>query len=619
MSQEVSSSAQNFEFKAEMKQLLHLIIHSLYTHPEVFLRELVSNSSDALNKVRIRKLSDNNIISPDAELRINIFANKDQKSFSIEDTGIGMTRQDLIDQLGVVASSGTLNFLKASKEAGKAIDGNLIGQFGVGFYSVFMVTDEVTVETRSAEPFSKAYKWISKGESQFTIEESDRETRGTKITFILKDEHAEFADEFRLKNILKKYSNFVEFPIYVNNERTNKIEALWHKKKDSVTDEELNEFYKFISNDYQEPLGHLHLNIEGKINFKALLFIPQTAPPTLFRDFQEKSVQLYSNKIFIQENAVDLLPEYLRFLRGLVDTEDLPLNVSREVTQNSVVMTKIREVITTRILQMLAEWAEKDTEKYDKFYKEFGALFKTGLNSDFVNKEKITELLRFETSETEPGKYKSLNGYVANFKPEQNEIYYATGNSREQIEKNPNLEYFKKNNLEVLYFSDPVDLFVMPYLFDYDGKKITSIEKADIKTPSDENKELSLDTNSEEMLINEFKRVLTDKVEDIVVSKRLVESAASVVSGKDGIDPNLEKVMKMMDKEFKASKKVLEINTSHQLIKNLSNMIDVSADKELVEQCINQIFDGAMLIEGNLENASEFVNRMSKIMIKATV
>ncbi|MFA7627577.1 MAG: molecular chaperone HtpG [Candidatus Kapaibacterium sp.] len=618
MSNDISAKPQEFEFKAEMKQLLHLIIHSLYTHPEVFLRELVSNASDAMNKVRVKKLTDAEIISPDAELRININVNKETKTFTIEDFGIGMTHEELVNQLGVVASSGTLNFLKELKESGKPLDANLIGQFGVGFYSVFMVTDEVAVETRSAEPFSKSWKWTSGGESTYNITEGERDTRGTKITFKLKENYHDFAEDWKIKSILTKYSNFVEFPIYVNGEKANQVQALWHKKKEEVKDDELVEFYKFVSNDYQEPLGHLHLNIEGNVNFKALLFVPQVAPPTLFRDFNEKSVQLYSNKIFIQENAVDLLPEYLRFIRGVVDTEDLPLNVSREVTQNSPVMTKIRNIISSRILSLLEEWADKDKVKYNKFFNEFGALFKTGLNSDFSNKDKITELLRFESSEYTSDELRSLNAYVASMKPEQKEIYFAAGNSREQLEKNPNLEYFKKNHIEVLYFLDPVDLFIMPYLFEYDGKKIVSIEKAELEDNKIEQNDESLGKDAAKSLIDEFKRILGDRVEDVTISKRLVDSPASVVVGKEGIDPQMEKMMKLMDKEFKASKRILEINPNHKLIQNLSNLFISGSQPELFSQSILQIYEGAMLIDGNLNNPNDFVSRMNELLTIAT-
>ena len=345
MSLEAAPNKQEYEYRAEMKQLLSLIIHSLYTNPEIFLRELVSNASDALNKIRFRRLTDSNVLSPEAELTIKISANKDENTFSIEDTGIGMTLEDLTDRLGTIASSGTLEFLTNLKNEGKAFDANMIGRFGVGFYSVFMVTDEITVETRHANPDSKAYRWTSSGEDKFSIEEIEKDGRGTKITFKLKDDYKDFYEPYRINNVLKKYSNFVDFPIYVNDEKVNTVTALWHMKKDDIAEEELKDFYKFISNDYQDPLGHLHFSIEGNVNFKALLYIPQTAPQFLFRDTLDKNIQLYSSRIFIQDDCKELLPDYLAFVKGVVDTEDLPLNVSREVTQNSPLMAKDRKSV----------------------------------------------------------------------------------------------------------------------------------------------------------------------------------------------------------------------------------------------------------------------------------
>ena len=312
--EEKNTNSNKFEFKAEMKQLLNLIVHSLYTNPEVFIRELVSNSSDALNKVRFRRLSEEKILTPEAELNIKISLDKENNIFSIEDTGIGMNKEDLINQLGTIASSGTLKFLEQIKEEKKAIDANMIGQFGVGFYSVYMVTDEIMVETRSADIDSKPYIWTSSGQDTFTIEEGAKEIRGTKISFKIKDDYKQFLEDYTVKNILKKYSNFVDFPVYVNDEVVNTVTALWHKKKDDTTPEELNEFYKFVSGDFQDALGHLHLNIEGNINFKALLFIPSTAPSTLFKDVYEKSVQLYSSKVFIQDDCKELLPDYLIYM-----------------------------------------------------------------------------------------------------------------------------------------------------------------------------------------------------------------------------------------------------------------------------------------------------------------
>lgn len=610
---------QEYEYKAEMKQLLNLIVHSLYTNKDIFIRELVSNASDALNKVRFRRLTDSNILEPEQDLKINIEVDKEKGTFSIEDTGIGMTKEELISRIGTVASSGTLEFLQNMKSENKSIDAQLIGQFGVGFYSVFMVTDEITIETRNIENDSKAYRWESLGEDKYTIEEIDRTLRGTKIFFKLNEEAKEYCEDFRLKNILKKYSNFVDFPIFINGEEVNKVSALWHKKKEEIKDEELNEFYKFISNDYQDALGHIHLAIEGNLNFKALLFIPQTAPPMLFRDTSEKSIQLYKNRVFIQDDAKEILPDYLRFVKGVVDTEDLPLNVSREVTQTSPIMIKIKNVITSKIIGLLEEWAEKDKDKYETFYKNFGPLFKTGVNSDFTNKDKLIELLRFETSSLAKGELTSFNGYVARMKPEQKEIYYLTGEHRDTVERNPNLEYFKRKDYEVIFLVDPVDIFTIPYIQEYDKKPIVSIDKAEIETSKDEQTEKeSLNQELSKSLISVFKEVLGDKVIDVIESKRLVDSVATLVVGKDALDPQMEKMMKIIDKDYSASKRILEINTSHQLIKNLSRINLEDSKSPLLRDCIIQIYEGAMLIEGYLRNPTEFISRMNDLLGKAT-
>lgn len=615
--EEKNSEQTRYEFKAEMKQLLNLIIHSLYTHPEVFLRELVSNSSDALNKLRFRRLTDSNIIDPEEELKITIELDKDANTFSIEDTGIGMSREDLINQIGTIASSGTLNFLKNIKESKQAFDTGLIGQFGVGFYSVFMVTDQVVVETRSAEPNSEAWKWVSNGENDFVIEPSGRTKRGTRITFTLKEEYKDFAQDWHVKSVLNKYSNFVDFPIYIGTEKVNTVTAIWQKKKDEIGVDELFEFYKYISNDYQKPMAHLILNIEGNINFKSILFFPETSPNTLFRDSNEKTLHLYSNRVFIQDDAKELLPEYLRFIKGVVDTEDLPLNVSREVTQASPVMTKIKNVLVGKILSQLEEWAEKDNEKYMKFYKNFGSLFKTGINSDFSNKKRLTELLRFESSKMPKGEYTSLGAYLSRMPESQKEIYYISGSHLDLIERNPNLEYFRKNDIEVLYLTDPVDIFTIPYLYDFEGKPLKSIDKADIEIKTDTN-ETEDSKEKQKNLIDKFKEVLGDRVEDVVASSRLVDSPATLVVGKQGMDPQMEKMMQMLDKEFTASKRILEINLNHKLLKNLNEMAQAGADNSVLEKAINQVFEGCMLIEGYMKNPTDFVARMTEFMTEAT-
>jgi molecular chaperone HtpG len=619
MPQKKSPGVEEFEYKAEMKQLLHLIVHSLYTHPEIFLRELISNASDALNKVRFRQLTEKNVLNPDLPLRVNISLDSKAKRFSIEDTGIGMTKEDLIDRIGTVASSGTLEFLQKMKEEKRALDGNLIGQFGIGLYSVFMVTDEITIETRYASTGSKGYLWQSGGEGKYTIEQIDRKQRGTKISFKLKKDAAEFSEEFQVIQVIKKYSNFVDFPIYVGAEEVNTVSALWHRKKDDVKEEELTEFYKFISNDFNAPLGHLHMALEGRVNFKALVFVPETAPMRLFHPDDLTSMHLYSSKVFIQDDCKELLPEHLRFVAGVVDTEDLPLNVSREVTQSSPVMTKIKDVLTGKMLGLLEGWAKKDQEKYDKFYKNFGPLFKTGVNTDFKNKERIIELLRFESSKTEAGKTTSLKEYVSGMKPDQKEIYYLSGEHRDSVERNPNLEYFKKNDIEVLFLLDPVDLFVMPSIPEYDKKALKTIEKADIDLAEDKDSEKkSLKKDSAEKIIARFKEVLGDKVEDVIESKRLVDSAATLVVGKEGMDAQMEQMMKLMNKEYAGSKKILEINISHPLIKNLSSLSQDDANAEIVKSCILQTYEGALLVHGDLESKTEFVNRMTDIMERAT-
>lgn len=613
-----TQSSEQFEYKAEMKQLLHLIVHSLYTHPEVFLRELISNASDALNKVRFRMLTDKEVVDKDAPLKIQIDFDSKKQTFSIEDSGIGMSKEDLINEIGTVAYSGTLDFLQMMQKEKKKIDANMIGQFGVGFYSVFMVTDEITIETRHADKNSKGYRWKSSGEDNFIIEEIDRKERGTKIYFKLKDEAKEFAEEWKVKDIIKRYSNFVDFPIYAGKEEINRIGALWHRKKDDIKEEELNEFYKFITNDFSPPLAHLHLSIEGVVNFKALVFIPDHTPLPFLPIEEEKSLQLYTNKILIQDDCKDLLPDYLRFLKGVVDTEDLPLNVSREVTQSSPAMVKIRQTLTSKLLSFLEDWTKSDKEKYEKFYNNYGHIFKRGVHSDFSNKDRLVDLLRFGSTKSD-GKFTSLKEYVDRMQTDQKEIYYITGEDKELLKRNPNLEYFRKNDIEVLLLTDPLDIIIIPYVNEYDKKPIKSIEKADIDLKQDDKKKKeSLAENLSKSLIEVFKETLGDRVENVIESKRLVDSPVTLVVGKEGVDMQMEKIMKMMNKDYTGQKKILEINTSHPLIKNLSTINLKDSKDPVLRSSILQLYEAALLVEGNLTSPTEFVKRMVEIMEKAT-
>jgi len=563
-------------------------------------------------------LTDQNILDKDTELAVKITVDSKKKTFSIEDNGIGMNKEDLTENIGIVARSGTLEFLQKMKEEKKQT-GDLIGKFGVGFYSVFMVTDQVVIETRHADKDSKGYRWVSSGEASYSIEEIDRKERGTKISFTLKETAHEFAEEFRVKEIIKKYSNFSDFSIFLGKDKINTVEALWRRREKDVKAQERNEFYKFITNDYEDPQSYLHLSIEGAgAEFRALLFIPSKAQFDLMRLHQHKTIQLYSNKIMIMDNCKDLLPEYLQFIRGVVDTSDLPLNVSREMIQSSQVLGKIKDVLTNRIIKWLQELADKETEKYLKFYKSFGPLFKMGLNSDFANREKLIELLRFETSTQKEGEMSSLKDYTKRMPENQKEIYYLSGDNREFAERNPNLEYFKKNNVEVLFLLDPVDVFIMPSIPEYDKKPIKSIDKGDIEINDTADNAGQKEDKLSESLIGLFRETLKDKVEDVKISKRLVDSAVTLVSGKNAADPQLERMMKMMGQDMPSAKRVLEVNIGHSVIKNLSRKYLAGPSDYFLKKCIVQLYESAQLVDGELSSRTEYVKRMMEIMEEAT-
>ncbi len=618
---------QEFEYKAEMKQLLDLIVHSLYTHPEIYLRELISNASDALSKVRFNSLTDQDIIDREAELAIRISIDSIELTVVIEDSGVGMTEEELIANLGTVAKSGTLGFLQELKEQQKELDGNLIGQFGVGFYSVFMVTDEVTVETRSAKPGSEGYRWRSSGQGTYTIEKIDKAERGTKISFKLKEASKEFAEEYRVEQIVKKYSNFVDFPIYLGEKQLNSITALWQRSKSELKDEEVNEFYKFIANDYQDPLDYLPVSVEGMVTFKALLFLPTEAPPEmLYRqgDLENRGPQLYVKKVLIQPECRDLLPEYLRFISGVVDTEDLSLNVSREVVQSSPVLAKIRQILTTKILGWFDTLAEEQPEKFKTFYKAFGPVIKIGLNTDYTNRDKLIELLRFESTKTEQDEYVTLKAYSERMATDQKEIYYLSGSSRAQLLAHPNLEYFQNQDIEVLLLSDPVDVFVIPSIHEYDKKPLKSIEKADIdfskkKKESENEKDKPLAGNLLKPVLKLFRETLGEGIEDVIESHRLVSSPVTLVSGKDGLDSQMEKMMKMMKSDMPAGKKILEVNTSHPIIRNLAGMIMADEKNPLIRTAMKQLYEGALLLEGGLDSTTAFLSRMNELIEAATL
>jgi len=613
-----AKKTQEFEFVAEIKQLLDIIIHSLYTHPEIFIRELISNASDALHKIRFKRLTEPDILNPEAELRIDIWVDKDTGLFKIEDTGIGMTKEEVITQIGTIAHSGTANFLKNLKQSDQQIDLNLIGKFGVGFYSVFMVTDEVFLETRSYLPDSLGVRWKSIGAEKYSIEEIERPNRGTLIYFKLKDEYKEFSDPEKVKEVIRKYSYFVDFPIYVNNEKVNTIEAIWHKKKDELSSDEAVSFYKFLTKDENPPLTYLHFSVEGLVNFKALLFIPEAPPPYYWRDFFDTTIHLYSHKIFVQNDNQEIIPEYLRFVRGVIDTDDFSLNISRETIQNSPVIGKIRQILTSKILSHLEELSQNEPQKYSKFIRNFGQIFKGGIIIDQNNKQRLVNLLRFQSTQLPEEEYTSLKDYVSRMKPEQKSIYYVLVDSRSSLNRNPNIEYFLKNNFEVLIMTDPIDALVVPSISEYDGKLLKSIDKVDVEIQNQRDEVDRLDPEDANLLLERFKQVLGDRVLNVQESLRLVDSPVTLVAPVFGLDPQSEKIFKIIDKNYQQSKKILEINTTHPLIKNIAKILKKDNEHPLIDKIILNLYEETMVLENQLENPKEFIRRTNELILKLT-
>ncbi|MCY4233947.1 MAG: molecular chaperone HtpG [Bacteroidetes bacterium] len=611
----MSENTQQFEYKAEMQQLLHLIINSLYTNQEIFLRELISNASDALNKARFQGLTDHSG-GDHADLKITITVDKDAKTLSVEDTGIGMTQTDLTERLGTIASSGTLAFIEEQKSSGKPVDAGMIGQFGVGFYSAFMVADHIEIETLHCSDDAEPLTWTSDATGTYTIGPSTRSEPGTKITLHLKEDASEFSDDYRVRSIIRKYSNFVDFPIYLDSDQINTLKALWKKRKDDINDEELSEFYKFISGDYNDPLGHLHLQIEGLLTFDALLFIPSQAPLSFFREDRRSDLHLYSSGVFVRDDAEELLPEYLAFVRGVVDTDDLPLNVSREVTQNSPVTQRIRSTLTGKLLGLLDQWATEDVERYEKFFLNFGVALKTGLFSDQGKQDELLKLVRYPSTSGEH--LTSLSDYVTRMPDSQESIYYLLSDSLESARKSPHLEVFTTKGIEVLLLTDPIDALTLPNVPKFEDKKFINITTAELDLTESTDSE-SLPGDEIDSLLTLFRVQLGDRVQDVTSSKRLVDSAATLVTAKDGMDPQLERMMKSMNPEYEGVKKVLEINASHPLMKNLLALKSSSENQgSLIEQTIEQIYEGALLLDGNLTEPSSFVSRMTSILVDAT-
>lgn len=611
------SEATKHEFQAEIRQVLDIVINSLYTDKEIFVRELVSNASDALEKLRYRQAAGEEVHDADLELAVNVDLDEEAGTITISDSGIGMTSEELVENLGTIAHSGSKAFIKQlseQKESNEAA-ANLIGQFGVGFYSSFMVADKVTVETKSWKKDTKACRWTSDGAGSYEIEEIDEAPRGTKITVQLKEDHKNFSKKLEVEEIIKRYSNFLSFPINVDGERQNTVQAIWARNKNEIKDEEYKEFYQFIGHDAGDPMFRLHFSADAPLSIKSLLFVPSRNMEMPGMPKSEPGVGLYCRKVLIDSAPKKLLPEWMRFVKGVVDSEDLPLNISRESMQDSALVQKLGNVITKRFIKLLTEKAKKAPEDYEAFWNEFARYIKEGVVSDFGRKEDLGKLLRYESSITEKGKLTSLKEYVDRITNEdQKEIYFVVATSREAAEASAFYEVFAEKKIEVLFLYDPWDEFVMDHLMEFDGKKLVSVEKAQLELDQPAEGDKLSDEDAEE-LGKWLKESLGEKVNDVKVSKRLTKSPAVIAEADQFMTASMRRMMKAMNKEGYPEKLDLEINPGHEIIVKLNKAR--SENTELANLIALQIFDNSKASAGLLEDPREMLQRMNDLMSKA--
>ncbi|HHF7366497.1 TPA: molecular chaperone HtpG [Legionella bozemanae] len=625
----MSSKQQTMGFQTEVKQMLHLVVHSLYSNKEIFLRELISNASDALDKLRFLALSNGSLYENDSDLRITIDVNEKLKTITIKDNGIGLSWDEAVDNLGTIAKSGTKEFMShLTGESAK--DSQLIGQFGVGFYSAFIVADKVTVKSRRAgmKP-EEGIIWESNGEGEFTIGSENKATRGTEITLHIKDENDEFLSNWRLRSIISKYSDHICWPIVMKKisqdedkesneyETVNKATALWTMQKSDISDEEYKQLYKHISHDFQDPLIWSHNHVEGKHDYISLLYIPAHAPFDLWQHEVKHGLKLYVKRVFIMDDATQFLPRYLRFVKGIVDASDLPLNVSREILQDNKQVESIRSACTKRVLAMLEKMSTQDKETYQKFWNEFGLVLKEGPIEDFTNKEAIAKLLRFATTATGSEKQEAtLDEYVSRMKEGQDKIYYITASSYNAAKNSPHLEIFRKKGIEVLLLSDKVDEWLVGYLSEYAGKKLQSISKGKVELGDESPEQIKEQEKTLEPLLKHIKKVLDTRVKDVMVTNRLTDSPACVVADEQDMGLEMQRILQAAGQQVPISKPVFEINPEHQLIKRLHDI----QDDDLFELWVTMLFEQAVLAEGGqLDNPADFVNRINKLLVSSAV
>ena len=625
-------------FQTEVKQLLQLMIHSLYSNKEIFLRELVSNAADAADKLRFRALSDDSLYENDGDLNVKLSVDKDAGTVIISDNGIGMTRDEVIEHLGTIAKSGTAEFF-SQLSGDQAKDSQLIGQFGVGFYSAFIVADKVTVRTRAAgHEASRGVQWESQGEGEFTVSDIEKVERGTEITLHLREDEKEFLDDWRLRSIVNKYSEHISIPVRMWKEEVpesegpdgekipaqpgewesvNKATALWTRDKSEISDEEYNEFYKHVSHDFADPLLWSHNKVEGKTEYTSLLYIPAKAPFDMWNRDQKHGLKLYVQRVFIMDDAEQFMPTYLRFVKGLLDSNDLPLNVSREILQDNKITQAIRQGCTKRVLQMLERMAKNDAEKYQSFWAEFGNVLKEGPAEDFANKEKVAGLLRFASTHTDTdAQTVSLADYIERMKEGQDKIYYITADSYQAAKSSPHLEIFRKKGIEVLLMSDRIDEWLMSHLTEFSEKQFQSVTRGalDLGDLEDEDSKKAQEEAEKQVegLLDRVKHALGDKVEEVKFTHRLTDSPACIVADEHGMTTQMIKLMQAAGQPVPEAKYHFELNPEHQLVKMLADI----QDEEQFGQWSEVLFDQAALSEqGSLKDPSSFVRKLNKLLM----
>ncbi|MEN8198567.1 MAG: molecular chaperone HtpG [Thermodesulfobacteriota bacterium] len=619
----MSNQTSTHEFQAETKKLLDIVIHSLYTERDIFIRELISNSSDALEKMRHESLTREDVFDAHVPLEVSIDLDEEKHAITITDTGVGMNRTELETNLGTIAHSGSGNFVAELAEAAKK-DVNLIGQFGVGFYAAFMAAEKVTVQSRSWDG-SEGNEWVSDGTGSFTISECPGLHRGTRVIIELKEDAHDYAAKWKVESIIKQYSTFVPFPIKLEGETVNTVQAIWTRSKSEISDEEYNDFYQFVGNASDDPHYRLHFSVDAPLAINALLFVPKENFESMGFGRVEPGVNLYCQRVLIDQHSENILPEWLRFLKGVVDSEDLPLNISRQSLQDNALVMKLRKVITKRFLKHLAEEAKRDSDYYLDFWNTFGIYLKEGVTSDFEFQKELAKLVRFESSRSEDGKPTSLTDYVERMGEGQEEIYYINGPNRAAIEAGPYVEMFNKKDIEIIYTMEPIDDFVLSHLGEFDGKKLVSADRADLdlsksgeeKVGEGENEKL--DDKAGDDLMAWLKKSLGDKVAEVIGSKRLVDSPAMIVNPDGYMTSSMERVMaaSRMEKGLvpENSKKNLEINLASPLIKQLAEL--VKSDESFAADVADQIYDNAMIQAGLVVDPMQMVERNYKILGKA--